>query len=311
MESVTLSNESHIPGMGKRLLSLSRARHCNTLQHTATCCNTLQHAAAQDSLSWWLTSKPLESMICRGLVALIIFRWLIELMIFWWLIASMIFRWLSALLMEFHSVRWWWKWLSVFVKRMSYCVCGDDDSSSLLQHTTTRCNTLQWKWLSVFVKRMSYCVCDDNDSSSPLQHTTTRCNTLQHTATHDYVSSRWRWLSALVTDWVISMTHCARKVGESLSSWCKWLSAFVTHTCDSNHTTQTRLGCRLERAARVLDRKALQHTATHRNTLQHTATHYNTLHHTAKYCNTLQHTATHCNTLQHTATHCNTLHHTD
>ena len=154
----------------------SHLRYNESRLCAATHSNTLQHAATQE-LTHWVNYISMTHCVGDGN----------------------------------DSVCWWWKWISVLVQRMSYCVCDDDDSWSTLQHTATHCNTLQ--------------------------HIATYCNTLQHTATHDYVSSRWKWLNAFVIDWVISMTHCARRVGELLSSWRKWLSAFVTHTCASNHTT--------------------------------------------------------------------------
>jgi len=54
-----------------------------------------------------------------------------------------------------------------------------------LQHTTTRCNTLQHICMRVCMETPLYC-----NTLPQLQHAATHCNTLQHTATHLYVCMR-------------------------------------------------------------------------------------------------------------------------
>ena len=140
----------------------------------------------------------------------------------------------------------------------------------MLQHTATRCktlqhpaipcnthyNTLKTSPIHTHERSGGEQISDRNTFCSTLQHTATHCNTLQHIETHFTLE--------------YTALHCN-------------INIIFTRTGDqetSGSVTRPR-------------------TATHCNTLQHTATHCNALQHTATHCNTLQHTATHCNTLQH------------
>jgi len=130
-----------------------------------------------------------------------------------------------------------------------------------LQHTATRCNTLQ--------RIEPHC--------NTLQHTATLCNTLQH----NVIGNR------LKTSMFCSEFRYAVYQYGTATHWNA-----LQHTATRCNTLQQVTGIMSHYFSPCLHtqliKMARQHTATHRNTLQHTATH----------CNTLQHTATHCNTLQ-------------
>ena len=137
-----------------------------------------------------------------------------------------------------------------------------------LQHTATRCNTLQ--------VIASHC--------NSLQLTATHCNSLQLTATH-----------------CNTLQHICNALQQPTTD-AKSAGKLSSDDFDGEGRREEVFSQSFGRGP------LLQHTTTHCNTLQHTATHCNTLQHTATHGNTLQHTGTHavryCNPLQH---HCNTI----
>jgi len=177
---------------------------------------------------------------------------------------------------------------------------------NIVQHTSTRCNTLQ-------LPQHSATLCNT------LQHIATHCNKLNHTCT----SSSSRVFS--------SKAAAARSFATASNSrvcqlHCSKLQLAATQCNTSTHcnTQTTVLSSRVYQLSSALQ-KLQQHTATHCNTRIHFNTHTHkrnclefvhlsiVLHHTATHCCILPctyiNTATYCNSLQLTATHCNSLHH--
>jgi len=169
-----------------------------------------------------------------------------------------------------------------------------------VQHTSTRCNTLQLP-----------------------QHSATLCNTLLHTATnrstpvqaHPVVS----FLPKLQPHDLLQLPRIRACVSYTAAN-CNSLQHSATHPHTATRKQLSRVRAYIN--CQVLCKNCnntLQHTATHCNTLQHTHTQTQLsrvrafVNFTASYCNTLLHSAvyihSHCNILQHTATHCTTQQH--
>ena len=106
-----------------------------------------------------------------------------------------------------------------------------------------------------------------------LQHTATRCNTLQHTATHyhgkifmngckeayEHVKRNLRHVLQCVAH---TATHCNTLTWQDIAGFVLHVHRpLCTRSC-GNTLQHTATHC-----------NTLQHTATHCNTLQHTATH--------------------------------------
>jgi len=208
-------------------------------------------------------------------------------------------------------------WIPPHVPRICYMTPSHlwHDSLSFvtwntLQHTATRCNTLQ------VIDRYHQRHGDPNlrtllphlqvTQKSVLQYVAVSCSELQRVA-----------VCCRVLHLQVTQNSPISYQKKSVFYHCSTLyqRTLLTHPLTTG-------GCG------IAHWNTLQHTATHCNTLQHTVTHCNTLQRIATHGKTLQHTATHINalqartgviavassqyrsTLQHTAMHCNTLHHT-
>ena len=121
-----------------------------------------------------------------------------------------------------------------------WTACG----SPYVQHTATRCNTLQ----------------------HTLQHTATHCNALQHTATH---CSTLQHTATYCNTLRHTATHC--NTLQHTATHCNTLQHTATH-CTMTRTSHDSWGRKLYAETPMWN--TLYLTATHCNTLQHTATHH-------------------------------------
>ena len=159
--------------------------------------------------------------------------------------------------------------------RVSYS--GDYTAAhcNILQHTATRCNTLQYT--------ATHC--------SILQHSAVYCNTLHFTATQ----GRFAICRRVPHSSEYTATHCNT----------------LQHTAPHCNTTQHNAKQRNTLQHNATHCNTLKHTATHCNALQCIANLSpvgESLEPTTTHCNTQQRNVPHCNVL-HTATCSNTLPH--
>jgi len=265
--------------MGAIISSKSTATNCITLQHTATHCYTLQLTATHcNTLQQTVTHcNTLREMYCM------------------WVKAAMYCNILQRAVTHCDSLQHIWLTTTYF---LMHCINIPQMPNQLescppisLQHTATRCNTLQ--------VIASHC--------NSLQLTATHCNSLQLTATHcNTLQHICNALQQPTTD----AKSAGKLSSDDFVKHCNTLQHTATHCNILQHAATTYHRCQISRKAVIRwlwwGRKEGGSVQSVVWTRSVTATHYNTLQHTATHCNTLQHTATHGNARQHTATHWNT-----
>ena len=215
-------------------MSQNTATHCNALQHTATYCNTPYEHSAERRISLHHSQqiKQAPDTCLRTLQHTATHCNALQHTVW---ILSRAENLVAPLSTNHASTSHVGRTRTLSLSQTNYSWKGTHHNT--LQHTATRCNTLQnWsRWTNpnsilvtnkLFMKRHTNC--STAKQNKALQHTTTYCNTLQHTIIYRDTLQR-------------TATHC------------NTLQRTATH-CNT-----------------------LQHSAARCNTLQHAATRCNTL----------------------------------